>query len=282
MNIFRAILLPLYQAPDTPVEPVIDLPLDPATIAAAGDPPAPDPQPDPAAPPAGDPDPKPDGRKNPWYLKRIADEAEARRQAEQRATDAEALAARLQAAGKDPAAADPKTPAQQPRDFDAAVRTETQRLRMQDDSAAVRDAGLKEFGTDFNQTLGILTAIGATNDDMVLDLLAVDKANAHKILANLAKDPEKAASLVGMDSRRRIAELTRMADAIAPAAKPVPADPKAPVVPPAKQVSKAPAPAPPVDPSASKTVDWRSDAASDAEFSKGWDDNIAKRANTRR
>jgi hypothetical protein len=281
MNIFRAIPLPLYQAPDVPVDLVDAPPVDPALSSApSADPPAPDPAL--SDPPAADNAPKEDGRKNPWYLKRIADEADARRAAEQRAADAEALAARLQA-GNNPPPADPKPPTQQPQDFNAAVRTEAQRLRLADDSTAVRDAGLREFGTDFNQSLSILTAVGATNDDMVLDLIAVDRANAHKILANLAKDPEKAASLVGMDSRRRIAELTRMADAIvAPkSADPAPKAP-APPAPPAKGVSRAPAPPPPVDPSASKTVDWRSDEVSDEEFSKGWEANTAKRANLRR
>lgn len=283
-NMFRAIPLPLYQAPDAPganVDPQ-DPPVDPKLAAdpPAANPPAADPPVDPQAPGGTE---KPDGRKNPWYLKRIADEAERARLAETRAADAEALAARLQA-GKEPPAVDPArtaSPAAAPaQDFNAAVRTEAQRLRLAEESTAVRSTGLREFGAAFLEDLNILTAIGATGDEIVLDLLAVDKPNAHKILANLAKDPEQAASLVGMDSRRRIAELTRMADAIAPKTENA-LTPKTPVVPP-KQVSRAPAPPPPVDPSASKTVDWRSDDADDATFSKGWEENTAKRANLRR
>lgn len=277
MNIFRVNRLPLYQAPDAPpsgdgtIDPAAP-PVDPAAPPAAGDPPAPELQPD---PPAADGDHGNKGKK-PWFLQRISEETEGRRAAEQRAADAEALAARLQA-GNNPPPADGtrQPPPADPRDFNAAVRTEAQRMRLADDSMAVRDAGLRDFGASFGESLHILTAVGATSDDMVLDLIAVDKTNAHKILANLAKDPEKAASLVGMDSRRRIAELTRMADAIA-APKTEPTAPK-PGAPP-KQVSKAPAPAPPVDPSASKSVDWRSDEASDEEFDRGFKETMAKRS----
>lgn len=275
MHIFRVNRLPLYQAPDVvgavADPPVVDPAVDPA-VAVAGDPPVA------ADPPAGDPPASDDHGnkgKSPWFLKRIADEAERARVAEQRATDAEALAARLQAGTNPPAGDPPRAPAAPSGDFNTAVQREAQRQRMAEDSTAVRDAGVKEFGADFSQTLSILTAVGATSDDMVLDLLAVDKPNAHKILANLAKDPEKAASLVGMDSRRRIAELTRMADALAPKIDPAaPAKPAAP----GKQISKTPAPPPPVDPSASKVTDWRADEASDDEFDRGFKDMMAKRS----
>ena len=213
-------------------------------------------------------------------MKRISDTTERAQAAEQRAADAEALAARLQA-GKDPPAADPARPvppSPASPDFNTAVQREAQRQRLAEDSSAVRDAGLREFGGDFGQSLSILTAIGATNDEMVLDLLAVDKPNAHKILANLAKDPEKAASLVGMDSRRRIAELTRMADAIAAPAKTDGTPAPKPGAAPAKGISKAPPPPPPVDPSASKVTDWRADEASDEEFDRGFKEMMAKRS----
>ncbi len=275
MNLFRVNRLPLFQAPDAPAGDAIDPaapPVDPALSAdPPSDPPNPDIQLDPPAP-----EPKIDGRKDPWFLKRIADESARARAAEQRASDAEALAARLQASGNPPVADPPRVPNLPPEDFNASVRAEAQRMRLSEDSTAVRDAGLKEFGAEFGQSLGILTAVGATSDDMVLDLIAVDKANAHKILASLAKDPEKAASLVGMDSRRRIAELTRMADAITAPTSSTPA-PKPGATPP-KQVSRAPNPAPPVDPSASKTVDWRTDDASDEEFDRGFKETMAKRS----
>jgi hypothetical protein len=213
-----------------------------------------------------------DKRKNPWFLKRISAEAEARRIAEQRAADAEAMLERLQA-GKDAPLA---TPAPNSPDFQSAVQREAARLRLADDSTAIRDAGYREFGQQFGQSLAVLNAAGAVSDEIVLDLIAVDKPNAHKILASLAQDPERATALAGMDSRRRTAELTRISMA---ANAPTAPAPKTPVAPVAKQVSKAPAPAPAVEPSATKTVPWYSDEASDADFDKGFysPDRLKKR-----
>lgn len=276
---FRVNRLPLYQAPDAPGE-TIDPP-----AGGVVDPPVVDPAAAVVDPPAQDDPPAPAGEhgnkgKSPWFLTRISQEAERARVAEQRALDAEALAARLQAGGNPPAADAPRVPPPAAGDFNTAVQREAQRLRLTDDSTAVRDAGFKEFGGDFGNSLSILTAVGATSDDIVLDVLAVDKPNAHKIFANLAKDPEKAASLVGMDPRRRIAELTRMSDALAPkpaadaASAPKPAAP-------AKGISKAPPPPPPVDPSASKTIDGYSDEATDDQFTAQFNERMKARATRR-
>jgi len=54
-----------------------------------------------------------------------------------------------------------------------------------------------------------------------------------------------------------------------PAPNPTPA--------PNARVSRAPNPPPPVDPGASKTIDWRSDEASDAEFTAGFNETMLKR-----
>lgn len=165
--------------------------------------------------------------------------------AEKRANDLQAIIERLQVGQADPAA--PAAAAQPPTDFNTAVQAEAARQRLYDDILIVKAAGLKDF-PDFNQSLGILTALGATNDDFVSDVLAVDKSSAHVILDKLAKDPEKAASLVTMDSRRRIAELTRMAVVSNPAAPAPAAAPSVAPAPPAAPVSRAPAPAPRVVP----------------------------------
>jgi hypothetical protein len=241
-------------------------------------PPAPEPVAEVVETPEPEPTPEPvetqeqeDKRKNPWFLKRISAEAEARRLAEQKLADAEALLERLQSGTETP----PATKQNNAPDFQTAVQREAARLRLADDSTAIRDAGYREFGQQFGENLAILNAAGAVSDDMVLDLIAVDKTNAHKILASLAQDPDRAASLAGMDSRRRTAELTRISMA---ANAPVTPAPKAPAAAP-KQVSKAPPPPPPVEPSATKSVPWYSDDASDADFDKGFynPDRLKKR-----
>lgn len=275
MDLLKKYLLEnVHRSPDDPVAPVADPVVDPAVVAAI---PAADPEPPVDPDPQGDPPPAADHGnkgKKPWFLDRISEEASARRAAEERATNAETLLQRLQNGKPDPAA--PVVPTVAPQDFQTAVRSEAARIKLSEDSTAIRDNGLKEFGSAFTDSLNILSAVGATADDVVLDLIAVDKANAHKILATLAKDPEKAAALAGMDPRRRTAELTRMSmSALAPAADP--AVPPKPAVP-AKQVSRAPAPPPPVDPNASKVTDWRSDEASDDEFDRGFKETMAKRS----
>lgn len=210
-----------------------------------------------------------DKRKNPWFLKRISAEAEARRLAEQRATDAEAMLERLQA-GKEP---DPATP---PQDIDRLVNSRAAALRLADDRNALVQAGQTKFGaSEFNQAAEIAAACGCVSDDFVADVLAVDRSKAHEIYMKLAEEPERAAQIAQMDSRRRIAELTRMTMTINAPAAPAPKAPAAP----AKQVSRAPAPPPPVEPSATKTVPWYSDEASDADFDKGFynPDRLKKR-----
>jgi hypothetical protein len=262
MTILRHLYLTsACRLPDEPAaaEPVLETLVDPAPApapepVAAVEPPA-EPEPAPAPSAAAALSPAPERMVSARVFEKTAFELrEDRRQERARAddlarknADLQAIIDRMQAGNVDPAAAPAARPAaapattQQPADFQAAVQAEASKQRLYDDTLVVRSAGLKDF-PDFNQSLGILTAIGATNDDFVSDILAVDKGGAHVLIDKLAKDPEKAATLVTMDSRRRIAELTRMT--IAPAAAqaaPVAAPPAAPAAP---AISRAPAPAP--------------------------------------
>jgi hypothetical protein len=276
----------ICRSPDDPAapEPVV---VEPAPIVA--DPPAPDPAPDPAVvDPAPEPAPAaPLAAEQPptipvkTFQRVVAEVREDRRQAdaraqaaEQRASDLQAIIDRMQAdptaapAAPRPAAA-PAAPAA-PNDFQAAVKAQAAKDRLYEDTVAVRAIGNGKFA-DFEQSLGILTAIGATSDDFVSDLLAVDKEGAHVILDKLAKDPEKAASLVTMDSRRRIAELTRMTVAPAAAAAPQPA--AAPAAQAAPAISRAPAPAPRIAPVAQAqevdpTTPEGNEKMSDAQWEK--------------
>jgi len=214
----------------------------------------------------------------PWFLKRISEEsqkvADANSRlaaAERRAAEAEALAERLQS-GDDQSRQPPKTPANA-NDFDARVRAEASRQRFLEDTVDVRNRGLEKFGTAFNDTLGILNAAGATSDDFVGDVLAVDKANAHALLTVIAEDPEKAVALAAMNSRQRIAELTRMSIASAAPRQESALAPK----PEPRRVSAAPAPAPRIEPGATKVVHGYDDSISDEEFTANWRASLAKR-----
>ena len=178
---------------------------------------------------------------------------------------------RIQKGGDAP----PVTPAPDAPEFQTAVQREAARLIFEQDRQTLIAAGQKEFGlANFNGIAAILGGAGAATVDFIQDVMAVDKQNAHKILATLAEDPERAASLAEMNTRQRTVELTRISMAANATTAPTP---KPTAVTPTKQVSKAPPP--PVEPSASKTVPWYSDDASDAEFDKGFysPDRLKKR-----
>lgn len=283
MNFFRVHRLPLFQAPDTPAAAA---PADPAVIAAAdpaaGDPPAADPSPaaaDPADPAAAAADPatdpaKPHGNKGakPWFLARISEESERARIAEERAQAAEELAQRLQRNPADPAA--PPAPAR----TDADVEARAQQIVAQRQIGNVISEGVATF-EDWDDRAAILGSAGAASPEFVMDVIGVDHKNAHKILHQLADNPAEAARIAKMDTRNRIAALVRIS-MTASGSTEQPAPPK-PAVPP-KTISRAPPPPPAIDPGSAQAVDWRSDKVSDADFSKGWEENAAKRAAKRR
>lgn len=269
-------LSPIPRSPDDPgadpVEPVAG-----DTSALQPDPAAADPAPEPEpAPPEPVAPAKPEPRMVPLRVmqERIGEES-AKRQleadraaaAERRAADAEEMIRRLQA---DPAAPKaqvaPAAPhGQSPDDFNSAVQREAAMQRMNEDTVAVRNAGLAAF-SDFNDSLAMLTAIGLTKDaEIILDIFAVDKANAHVLLDKLAKDPERAAALVTMNPRHRIAELTRMTT-LAEAAKPAAA-----VEPKPAPISRAPAPRPSIAPqAAAPEVDPRTPEGNDKMDDAAW------------
>jgi hypothetical protein len=269
----------VYQAPDSNAA-ADDTPPDPP----AGDPaPADDGGGDPPAPAGGEPT---HGNKGgtPWFMKRISDVTERARTAEERAAtaerkaaDATALAERLQR-GTD-TNAPPAPRAEPPQDIDGLVNQRVAQRHYQDTVNHIIARGNNAFGrsefTEASNTLGAIA--GEHAPDLVNAIHAVDPDKAHELLFNLGKDPERTAELVGMDPARRIVELTRMSMTAAPAV-----DPKTPPKPPVPPVkgSRAPAPPPPIDNSASKVKDWRSDDASDEEFDAGYFDpaRLAKRA----
>lgn len=233
---------------------------------------------------------KPHGNagKTPWYMARIHEETNKARAAEERATqearrasDAEALLARMQGGAKPDAqqqpAAQPQRQAAVPQDqYQNDVRAGAEQLRFYENTNEVKQAGFAQFGTGFGAVLETLTAVGATSNDFVYDVLSVDKANAHVIFDTLAKDPERAAALVNMNPRARIAELTRMTMTdVKPAAQSQGQQQAKPA-----SISKAPAPKPAVEPSApAGESDWldpakldnMTEAEANAMFSRQWD-----------
>jgi hypothetical protein len=152
-------------------------------------------------------------------------------------------------------------------------------LNFQRDASAVSEAGNRAYGQRWADSINILGSFNLNTADFisaVMDVAGRDKT--HEIVNEIAQNPETAATLASMNPTRRIAELTRMAERMTTkAAPPATSVPVAPAAAPAKTVSKAPPPAPSVTANAGQVVDWRSDKASDEDFSKGWNERYLRR-----
>jgi hypothetical protein len=265
-------------------------PVDPAVVAAAD--PAGDPPPAAAAdPPADEPAPATDGEpqegghgnkgKPAWFMKELADLRHTKQllnsekeELAQRIAEQEEMLRRLQG-GNDTNKTPSITPAQE--EIDRRANEIVERRMASDRIASVVNAGRSSY-TDWQDRAANLEAVGAASPELVLQVHSVDPANAHKIFHALSNDLEKAAQLARMDNNARTIELVRMSMALQPAATVTEPNPAAKPVP-ARTVSRAPAPPPPVDPAAVKVVDWRTDKdISDQEWSKRWDASARERA----
>lgn len=257
-------------------EPIIENAL---SVDPAGDPPQP------GQPGADDPSPEPQpdpvhehGNKGkvPWYMQRIHEETNKRAgietelaQTKRENAEARALLERLQQGGDKPAPVAPRNDAP---DFETAVEARAAAKLLLKDSTDVRLAGQKEFA-DFGDSLAILSAVGATSDEFVGDVIDTDKDTAHKMFDFLAKNPERAAQLVNMPSRRRVAELTRIS--MSELAKPAVAKEAAPAPKPAP-VSKVPAPKPVLE-AAGGVEEVDEDKMSDSQWSAWRKKQLAKK-----
>jgi hypothetical protein len=94
-------------------------------------------------------------------------------------------------------------------EFNRAVEQAAAQRELAKAAQDVCDAGVKDY-EDFQESLNIMAAIGVTSVDFAADLVAVDKANAHKIIHQLAQTPELSKRFAAMSSRQRVAELTKM------------------------------------------------------------------------
>lgn len=151
-------------------------------------------------------------------------------------------------------------------DFEHAVQREAEKRSLAQARDGIIRSGYEEFGkAKFDESANVLAALNCVSDDFISDVLAVDGSRAHKLLAKIASDPEKAATLSAMDSRNRIAELTRiaMSDKEAPKSQEAPTP---------KPASKAPPPKPQLDPigGAGDPNDLMDENISDDEFFRRW------------
>lgn len=254
-------------------EPVVDPALTPPPAEPPADPPAPEPEQHPVPRMI----PVETFQREVFNLREKARGTEAALDEHRRQLrDAHELLTRLQQKPGEPATPLPPRPAADP---DMVPRSEVQRLaaeqNFQRDASHVIQTGLKTYGQSWNESVGLLQSFGLDNVDFVqsiMDVAGLDRT--HEVVRTLTQEPERLEAMRNMSPARRISEITRISIAMN---APKPVEPTPPAPPPARTVSRAPAPPPPVEPSASKPVDWRSDKASDEDFSRGWEENAAKR-----
>jgi hypothetical protein len=239
----------IVPVPDAVVEPVVAVvdAVDPVAGPVPDEPElALEPQPDPAPPPSA---PK-------WALERIGEETNKRQAAEElarqnaeRASSYEEIIKRLQTEPKPAETASPtQRPAVVPQDR-SAVEQEAAQIVFKRDMANISETGAKAYGMRWNDAVQALDAYGANSTEFVGTVVdVVGPAKAHELMFQISQDPEKAVLLAKMPQTRRVAEITRMFDAMAEpklAADPKPADPS-----PKPAISRAPAPKPAVAPHA--------------------------------
>jgi hypothetical protein len=190
--------------------------------------------------------------------------------AQQRARDAQSLAERL---AKGEAAhmpgAQQETQRSAPVIDDEEVNRRAAQIIHSRDVQSLGNNLREQFGqarfAEADKALAALAPDGGS--EFLQSLIAVTKTEAHKILNDLTDKPAELQRIINLDPISRAAELTRMSIVTTSAAESAPAA--------RKGVSRAPAPAPAVEPSATKVRDWDAintdPKTSDAEWSKAWE-----------
>lgn len=206
-------------------------------------------------------------------------------EANRKLREQEELFARMQRGnGSEPAATPPPAPRQPEQQLtDADVTRRAMELNFQRDAQHIIAAGKTTYGEDWNSSVSLLATFGLDTPDFVTSIMEVaGRDKTHEVVRAITADLSIVAAMGAMSPARRIAEITRVSERMN--AKPATAvAPAQPVAPPARNVSKAPPPAPRVEANASKIPDWNTeqDKMSDAEWSREWNDRWSKRAGRR-
>lgn len=281
MDLLRKYLMPFYQAPDTPAPPAGEL-----AAVLDGDPAPTEPLDDGATPPIPIPS-APRMVPEEIFLQQVAplrararDAETALDRANRQIAEQNELLARLSRKEGDPPPA-PAAPHHEPAtSADQDVETRAAQLVFMREAKNVSETGARKFGNKWVETVNVLEAFGINNGDFVSAVMDVDRIHTPEIMHAIAKDPQKAAALAAMTPNQRVSEITRISDAMAaktdaPLDTPVAPKPAAPAT---KTVSRAPAPPPPLEPSASKIIDGYADEASDEDFTRQFNERMKQRA----
>lgn len=169
---------------------------------------------------------------NPWYYKRIQEEAEKRRRAE---AELAALKAQ-QSANQSPENSAQKSPA--PMDMRAAVEAEVRSRELQAKAAASYEVGKQQF-KDYDNAIQTLTALGdgVSNPDFLETVF--DLENPAAVLHALGSDPDKASEILQMRPSQMGRALEKISANLNSAPKNTPVRSPAPVISPVGKTSGA-------------------------------------------
>lgn len=176
-------------------------------------------------------------------------------------------------------------PAQPTADADrlaSEVEARAARLAFERDARQISEAGLSRFGQErWGSTVAIMESLGLNNQDFVNAVIEVTgRERAHEVFRSIADDPQRAATIAAMSPYKRVAEIMKVADIpkgeTSRAAGDRPAGETRAAAEP-RRVSRAPNPPPRLEGANSTQKPWWDDTVSDAEFSRGFDENARTR-----
>lgn len=184
--------------------------------------------------------PKPDKKKQSWELRRIDELTKKRREAERRAEELAAKLARYEGGDKPEPSPDNET------DLDRIRREERDRIRAEEYQRVEQErmnsrvqawdsAGQKEFGKEtFWEKCNTLAAMGVNEIPVFMNLVTDPEVvkDGHKVIVELADNPEEVERIASLSPVRMAIELAKIGERLS---KPTP-----------RPISKAPAPVTPV------------------------------------
>lgn len=176
-------------------------------------------------------------------------------------------------------------PARQPEPATDVIEAKALELDRQRNAQRIDGRGREAYGSqDWESACSLMGALGLNNLDFVATVSDIAGSDhTHAVFHAIANDPERAQRIAKMPIARRIVEIGKIADTVTDPSKqtpqPTPTNTQQQQRAPARRVSQAPDPAPRAQTGTrGPEKPWYSDDVTDEEFSRGFEEHMAKRA----
>lgn len=207
--------------------------------------------------------------KLPWYQKRINEETNRRRELDRKLQEYEAEIQRLKSGTQPDTTAVDQTPDIETL-VDRRAQEKLQQQALQQRTNAFDATGAKEFGREtFDESCNLVASLLDPREiTSFMDVLTDPEIiqDGHKVVVELANDPEEAERILRLPPVKRTAALLRLADRISQPLKPA-----------LKPISKAPAPVAPVGGNTKPASVLDNPEASQEEFDREFKKMMAAR-----